>query len=274
MYNRYVNKQFASISWLSNHYIAQLPSITNYISRLPIYSGDQVLDIGCGIGFYMDYFLRMVGPCGKVVGLDHDQKLLSAASAKLQSGFFDNWELANIDIKEANKFVPNYNKIILFNCLSYFKNPKEIIKNIYKKMSPGSILFVKDFDMTTSSYNPINKIIHGDLIEGVKKATSASVQDNFINKFIGTNLHSIAKNISPHNSHSELWSFLSQYPFSAYQKHFIKETFKNSIGIAQKYCKSETIEYIYEKFIREEASFFTEKKSTFIENEHIVMIFA
>ncbi len=273
MDNNSTGQTFASVSWLTNHYLAKSPQLSKYIATLPINSGDSVLDLGCGIGTYMDSYLKMVGKHGKVVGVDHDRNCLTKAQEILTKGVFSNWELREGDIIKDLSIVCDFDKIILFNCLSYFKSPEKIIEQIYSKMSKHSVLIVKDFDMTTSSYNPIDKRLHGSLIESVKKATY-SQKNNSINKLFGCSLHRIARKISRDKHQSGLWSYIFTYPFSQNQVDFMKNAFKNSIEIAHDFCDEETYIYINNAFISDNAFFYECEHSVFVENEHVVMLTA
>ncbi|WP_162901317.1 methyltransferase domain-containing protein [Breoghania sp. L-A4] len=262
---------FASSDWLINHYLSKSPQVLRYVASLPIFPGDRVLDLGCGIGFYMEYFLRMVGTAGKVVGLDHDPELTSIARENLQRGFFDNWEIVNSDIFQFAKNFKYFNKIILFNCLSYQENLKSTIEHLYQNLSAGSLLIIKDFDMTTSVYNPIDKRLHGELIEAVRKELIVRPTGK-INKFVGGALHGISNEISGAKSCSSIWSYINTHPFSRQQIQFMRETHANSVEMAHGHCSDEVIRYISSQFIDEDAFFYEAQASSFVENEHLVIL--
>lgn len=140
-------------------------------------------------------------------------------------------------------------------------------------MQQNSILIVKDFDMTTSTYNPIDKRLHGSLIESVRTATNTQ-QEGYINKFVGCNLHKIARKITGGKCMSSLWPYIFTYPFSQHQVAFMKNTFKNSIEIANQFCDRETLDYIQKYFVSDDALFYKCESSIFVENEHVVMLIA
>lgn len=191
-------QKFASSSWLTNHYLSKSPQLIRHITSLPIYPGDRVLDLGCGIGFYMEHFLQMVGSSGEVVGIDHDPALTAIARKNLQKSFFDNWDIATADLFDSAIDFSRFNKIVLFNGLSYQKDLFSKITSLYKRLSVGSLLIIKDFDMATSIYNPIDKRLHGELIEAVKKEISVN-PDNNINKFVGSALHGLSRKLREEN---------------------------------------------------------------------------
>ena len=262
---------FASSEWLINHYRFKSPQMVRNITSLPIYNGDRVLDIGCGIGFYMEYFIKMVGPNGKVVGIDHDKDLIILANQYLGRGYFKNWQLINEDILNNLDIVSGFNKIILFNCLSYQGDIKNIIAEIYNNMSINSILIIKDFDMSTSSYNPTDRRMHGEFIEAVKLA-QPSGQGGYLNKFVGQSLHRIGREVAGANYASEIWPFIHAYPFSDEVVYFIKEAFVSSLQLARNHCSADVVNYIFNNFIKDDALFYENESSVFIENEHVIIL--
>ena len=46
---------------------------------LDLHSGDTVLDVGCGTGDDAREMARLVGPLGRVIGLDNDDSILEVA---------------------------------------------------------------------------------------------------------------------------------------------------------------------------------------------------
>ncbi len=262
---------FASVSWLTNHYNAKSPQLIHNVASLPIRSGDRVLDLGCGVGFYIEIFLKMVGPIGRVVGVDHDTDLISVARENLSQSGLNNWELKLTNVFGILENVHEFNRIILFNTLSYNSNYAEFVASLYDRMANDSLLIIKDFDMATSSYNPINKRIHGDLIEGVKKASSHNGKLQ-VNKLLGSQLHSLARKISGRKTESRLWPYLNIHPFSPQQEAFMRGAFDNSLSLAEPHCGDETISYIREQFIVDDAVFYKNNLSCFVENEHLVIL--
>jgi demethylmenaquinone methyltransferase/2-methoxy-6-polyprenyl-1,4-benzoquinol methylase len=53
------------------------------VEHLPAYSGDTVLDVGCGTGLCLPLLQRKVGPSGTIVGIDASAQMLEVAGARV-----------------------------------------------------------------------------------------------------------------------------------------------------------------------------------------------
>ena len=62
---------------------AKLERIANCLT---IETGATILDIGTGTGVFLPYLLDKVGICGRIVALDHAEKMLAKAKAKSFKG--------------------------------------------------------------------------------------------------------------------------------------------------------------------------------------------
>ncbi|MDN6128329.1 MAG: class I SAM-dependent methyltransferase, partial [Tetragenococcus halophilus] len=58
------------------------------MEQVPLSVGDQALDLCCGTGDWTIDLAEIVGPTGKVVGLDFSQKMLKTAKNKLKQTNF------------------------------------------------------------------------------------------------------------------------------------------------------------------------------------------
>jgi arsenite methyltransferase len=58
-------------------------------------SGERILDVGCGPGFYCTELLEEVGPSGSVVGVDSSPAMLELAARRCAG--HDNVELRETD---------------------------------------------------------------------------------------------------------------------------------------------------------------------------------
>jgi ubiquinone/menaquinone biosynthesis C-methylase UbiE len=60
--------------------------------------GMRVLDLGCGMGDVSMLVARLVGPSGRVVGVDHDDKVLSKARERAGAAGFENIKFLQSDV--------------------------------------------------------------------------------------------------------------------------------------------------------------------------------
>src|SRR5215216_2399172 len=67
------------------------------VSRLQLQPGQTVLDLGCGTGRSFSLLQKLVGPTGRIVGIDVSPDMLARARAKVERR---RW--ANVALVEAN----------------------------------------------------------------------------------------------------------------------------------------------------------------------------
>jgi SAM-dependent methyltransferase len=108
--------------------------INQIAKRVEVFNGN-LLEIGCGSGAILNFFLKM-----KLYGADYSQPLLKICKKTFPKGKFK--------LKEANKI--NYKKnffdtIIMFSCVQYFPNMKyfdKVLNKITFSLKPEGKLFI------------------------------------------------------------------------------------------------------------------------------------
>ena len=69
---------------LSAYHKAFQKDIQRMLEDLPICSGDRILDVGCGDGFYASWLAPLVAPSGEVVGVDLSPAYLKLAQKEIR----------------------------------------------------------------------------------------------------------------------------------------------------------------------------------------------
>jgi arsenite methyltransferase len=121
---------------------------------LPSYdlTGLTMLDLGCGAG--RDVFLasQLVGPSGKVVGVDMTEAQLDTAR-EYQEYHAEKFGFANVDfvqgyleqLEDIESLKPSSFDIIISNCvLNLSPNKLAILKSCYRLLKPGGELYFSD----------------------------------------------------------------------------------------------------------------------------------
>ncbi len=135
--------------WLSflleNPYMEWIAGSPALIKRAKLKPGMCVLDVGCGPGRLTIPFARHVGPTGKVIALDIQEKMLQ----KLEKRIEDN-NLTNIKtvlggtgegkIQEENSF----DRTFLVTVLGEIPDKEKALKEIYNVLRPNGILSITE----------------------------------------------------------------------------------------------------------------------------------
>lgn len=98
--------------------------------------GARVLDIGCGCGDTTAALADVVGPTGKVVGLDVSVPMLKVAEARLK----DRANAAFICADAATATLPQVDVLVSRFGVMFFGNPDAAFANLRKSLKPGGRL--------------------------------------------------------------------------------------------------------------------------------------
>lgn len=104
--------------------------------KLPVQAGDHVLDVGCGFGDTAIKLARIVGPKGKVVGVDCCDAFLAAAEADQNQEGIDNLSFMRGDAEIA---LPEGSFDFVFARFGtmFFANPVAGLRNMRRALRPG-----------------------------------------------------------------------------------------------------------------------------------------
>ena len=113
--------------------------------------GDQILDVGCGPGFYVAELLDEVGPAGSVVGLDPSPQMLAIAARRCHAH-------ANVAFREAEATSlqvddGSFDAALCIPVLEYVPRVARALSEIHRALRPGGRLVLWDIDWTTLSWH-------------------------------------------------------------------------------------------------------------------------
>jgi len=113
----------------------------------PIGAGDAVLDLGCGAGFDALVAAQLVGPTGRVVGIDLSPEMLAVASAALAETPYT-WVSFRQGEVEALPFPDTSFDVVLSNgVLNLVPDKPRAVREIYRVLRPGGHLQACDIGL-------------------------------------------------------------------------------------------------------------------------------
>jgi len=143
------------------------------IEKLGIKAGNKVLDIGCGTGRLTLHVAKMIGPGGRVVGIDPSVQRIEVARRKVRDAplLKVSFEIGNSN--DLYHFENDCFDIVYLNIVLHWIQEKEdAFAQIYRVLKPGGRLGIttgnKDKPYTVKSI--INEILKRPRYSGVSNA--------------------------------------------------------------------------------------------------------
>lgn len=126
---KFIRFKHILVGGLSRHSEAVFPT-------LPVRPGDHVLDVGCGFGDTAIRLAELVGPTGRVVGVDCCEAFLDHARAEVRTRGLTNVCFVRADAETA---LPTNQFDLVFARFGtmFFANPVAGMRNMRKALRPG-----------------------------------------------------------------------------------------------------------------------------------------
>jgi SAM-dependent methyltransferase len=114
-------------------------------------AGMRVLDLGSGLGAVAALLADMVGPQGRVVGIDNNASLLAIAAARFAGRAQLRFEPGDVTSwRDDRPFDAIVARLVLF----HMANPLAVLQHHLSQLRPGGLLVVLDFDVGASRAEP------------------------------------------------------------------------------------------------------------------------
>ena len=134
--------------FLNSRWRARLQDPRVVIARSGVRSGNQVLDVGCGGGFFLPYAAEAVGAGGKVDGLDISGDMLELALAYLGKWPVEVRERVSLLQKSAYDLpfaAGSLDVVYSVAALMEIPDPQRCLAEVRRVLKPGGILAVSEF---------------------------------------------------------------------------------------------------------------------------------
>lgn len=104
--------------------------------------GCQVLDVGCGIGYFTLELARLVGPTGRVTAADLQPQMLSGVHRRAErAGLLDRIELHQATFDQIGASGP-FDFALAFWMVHEVSQPEAFLGEIYAALRPGGQLLI------------------------------------------------------------------------------------------------------------------------------------
>ncbi len=131
----------------------RLESIQDYVTltyeMLEVARGDSVLDVGCGTGDDAVNLYQIVGPNGRVVGIDYSAQLIAEAKARAEkAGALVEFHVG--DAHELSQFGDNcFDATRAAAVFHHLESPEKALKEMIRVVKPGGSVVIAEADWET-----------------------------------------------------------------------------------------------------------------------------
>jgi ubiquinone/menaquinone biosynthesis C-methylase UbiE len=153
------------------------------LAKVGLKPGSIFVDIACGHGYFAIPAARLVGPKGRVYGIDLDEEAIGALKERAAAEGLKNIK-ATVGNAESKAVCRACADVVIFSiCLHDFENPAKALENARKALKPGGTLADLDWNEVKTEGGPpagirLSERKASQLIEeagfGVKSAESIS----------------------------------------------------------------------------------------------------
>ena len=158
-----LKKQSTEAEELEKSY--QLPEIVRQrqhtLNRLSVKRGEQILDVGCGVGFLSYEIALQTGDSGRVSGIDQNSEMIRHANKRCES-------LRNTEFSEANaNDLPfpeeSFDAACCTQVLLYVNDVAQVLSGIRRVLKPAGRIIIVETDwrgvVLNSDYDSITRKI-------------------------------------------------------------------------------------------------------------------
>jgi SAM-dependent methyltransferase len=108
-------------------------------------AGQTLLDVGCGPGWATLDLAAIVGPAGRVVGIDRSRRFLDHAAAAARAAGRANVELLELDLDE--RALPELGADGAWSrwVYAFVSKPRELLANVVRALRPGGTIVIHEY---------------------------------------------------------------------------------------------------------------------------------
>ncbi|MEM7373307.1 MAG: methyltransferase domain-containing protein [Bacteroidota bacterium] len=113
--------------------------------------GMRILDVGCGTGAISKDIAQIVGPTGRVIGIDNTEKFI--ASGRQSYGAVNNLELLHQDFFAYHSDI-QFDLIVSARVLQWLSNPVDALVKMREMLSPTGQVSILDYNHADLEWTP------------------------------------------------------------------------------------------------------------------------
>ena len=131
------------------------PATKRIFQSIGLRAGSSCLDIGCGPGEVIRLMGEIVGPSGRVTGMDRDTRAGREAINRLQASGTSQYRLIEADIEDIRDIGgESFDLTFARLALLFTHDPVSVLRKMYSWTKPGGYIVIQDFHIRTINIYP------------------------------------------------------------------------------------------------------------------------
>ncbi|HEX2528984.1 MAG TPA: methyltransferase domain-containing protein [Geminicoccus sp.] len=130
------------------------PATLALLARAGVHGGMDCLDVGCGGGDVTTELARLVGPAGKVTGIDFDPVKVEIAREESAAFGLHNLQFQVGDVREDLSSLPAADLVYARFLLSHLPAPEAVLGQLVAHARPGGLVVLEDIQISGHVVHP------------------------------------------------------------------------------------------------------------------------
>jgi demethylmenaquinone methyltransferase/2-methoxy-6-polyprenyl-1,4-benzoquinol methylase len=144
----------------------------NTLKTADIKSGQSVLEVGCGTGFFTIKAAHIVGDLGCIIALDASSGFLDVVARKVKEADLSNVHIMQRDALNTGLETGSMDKVLLFGVIPFPLLPLDkLLPEMHRVLKPGATMSVWLFPPLVHNWVP-NVIIESGLFEQINEKSN------------------------------------------------------------------------------------------------------
>jgi ubiquinone/menaquinone biosynthesis C-methylase UbiE len=142
--------------WMHRHFRAMAEVYHSLLVQAELLPGDRVLDLGCGSGTHFAWIASIIGPEGRIVGVDPEQENLDLAASRIANAPYR----AQVELRRGPLHpLPfedgAFDAVWCAGSLQYEPDPVGALREMARVTRPGGKVAAQDVEMHTMLLGPM-----------------------------------------------------------------------------------------------------------------------